>query len=164
MTVLWLFSANWCLKKYPVPNWLWGDLIHSDVFSTFWDYSEFVGTHWHIGTSLGKPSKKNNHWICDHDHTSPDPPPSFLKTVTALGDYFFVQFSDHLNSQVHPKTIFHKLLGRFEQNNANDGHNSFQQIRDERRDIQVQICWSLYEIWTLEWVQSLFLGFLEPNS
>ena len=34
---------------------------------------------------------KNNHWICDHDHTSPDPPPSFLKTVIAFG-YFFAQF------------------------------------------------------------------------
>ena len=36
--------------------------------------------------------KKNNHWICDHDHTSPDPPPSFLKTVIALGNFFSRSF------------------------------------------------------------------------
>ena len=37
------------------------------------------------------------------------PPPSFLKTVFALG-YFFAQFSDHLGSQVHPETNFGKSM------------------------------------------------------
>ena len=31
---------------------------------------------------------KKPHLICDHDHTLPDPPPSFLRTVIALGYYF----------------------------------------------------------------------------
>ena len=36
--------------------------------------------------------KKKTHWICDHDHTSMDPPPSFLRTVIALGYFFRVVF------------------------------------------------------------------------
>ena len=52
MTMLWLFNANWCFQKNLVPNWLEGGLIHSNVFSTFWVYSEFIETYWHIGTSL----------------------------------------------------------------------------------------------------------------
>ena len=51
-----------------------------------------------------------------------------------------MQFSDQLNSQVHPKTNFSRLLVRFEQNNANGGYNLFQQIRGERQDIKAQIC------------------------
>ena len=35
-----------------VPNWLSGDLIQPDLFLIFWVYYEFIGTHWHIGTSL----------------------------------------------------------------------------------------------------------------
>ena len=49
----------------------------------------------HIRGILPNPKgshKKNNHWICDHDHTSPDPPPSFLKTVIALGYFFCTVF------------------------------------------------------------------------
>ena len=32
--------------------------------------------------------QKKNHWICDHDHTSTDPQPSFLRTGIALGHFF----------------------------------------------------------------------------
>ena len=39
------------------------------------------------------------------------PPPSFLTTVIALGD-FFAQFSDHLVSQVNPETKFGKFFGK----------------------------------------------------
>ena len=35
-----------------------------------------------------KKTKKQKHFICDHDHTLTDPPPSFFKTVIASG-YFF---------------------------------------------------------------------------
>ena len=49
MTMLWLFSANWCLKKNWVSNC---GMIQPDVFSTFWVHSEFICTHWHIGTSF----------------------------------------------------------------------------------------------------------------
>ena len=40
------------------------------------------------------------------------PPPSFKKTEIALGYFFFVPFSDHLGSQVHPETNFGKFLGK----------------------------------------------------
>ena len=52
MTMLWLLSENWCFqKKFSSELTLrWSDT--PDVFSTFWDHSEFIGTHWHIATSL----------------------------------------------------------------------------------------------------------------
>ena len=85
--------------------------------------------------------KKKNHWICDHDHTSPDPPPSFLETVIALGYFFSRSFLIIWIVRYILKLILVNFWVRFEQNNANGEHNSFQQIRGERRDnIQAQIC------------------------
>ena len=53
MKMLWLLSANRCFQQQKmVPNWLSGDLIQPDLFLIFWVYYEFIGTHWHVGTSL----------------------------------------------------------------------------------------------------------------
>ena len=47
-----------------------------------------------------------NHWICDHDHTWPYPPPSFWRTVIALG-FFLAPF---LNNPVNSYVIKQILL------------------------------------------------------
>ena len=51
--------------------------------------------------------------------------------------FFFVQFSDHLNSWAHPEFFWVNFWVRFEQNNAKGGHYLFQQIRGERPEFGV---------------------------
>ena len=65
-----------------------------------------------------------------------------------------MQFSDHLNSQVHPETNYGKFLVRFEQNNANGGLTCFNklEVRGEiYRYKYVEVCmkygvWSEYKV------------------
>ena len=43
-------------------------------------------------TTMG--SHKKNHWICDHDHTSSDPPTLFFRTVILFGYFFWAIFTE----------------------------------------------------------------------
>ena len=51
-----------------------------------------------------------------------------------------MQFSDHVNSPVHPETNFGKFFATIGEKQANGGYNLFQPVRGERQDIQVEIC------------------------
>ena len=89
------------------------------------------------------------------------PPPLFFENYDRL---FFAQFSDHLRSQVHNERNFGKFFGEIWAKQCKWQNNSLQQIGGKGQDVQTQICQSLYELWSLEWTQSLFYGFLEQNS
>ena len=68
--------------------------------------------------------KKINHWICDHNHTSPDPPPPlFLKLWLPDVIFFSRSFLIIWKVSYILKQVLVNFVVRFEQNNANGRHN-----------------------------------------